>query len=107
MKTLTLMAATAMVFIGSAACAQSTDQAVVGPTDRGTGPIANPAPSRADTRQLDQDAAVPPANNTAPGQTQSSDMGNTSWRASNGFNSDPNNPNGAPGPSTIGTSPSR
>ena len=90
--------ATAMTLGGATvACAQS-QQAVVAPLDRSTGPTI---PGAGDTRMQDQNTAVSPSTNNGTSRSQANDLGYGSWRTSNGFNSDSSNPSGAPGPSTI------
>jgi hypothetical protein len=68
-------------------------------------PSASTGPTVPDTRQVDQ-AMAPPASNAAPTHTNPTN-GYANWRTSDGFNADPNNPNGAPGGSSIGTNPAR
>jgi hypothetical protein len=98
MKALFLIAAATTLTFGTAACAQNNGQAVVAPFDRSTGPVV---PGSGDTRMQDQNTAVSPSTNNGTSQSRANDLGYGSWRTSNGFNSDPNNPSGAPGPSTI------
>jgi hypothetical protein len=98
MKALFLIAAATVLTLGTAACAQNREQAVVAPFDRNAGPVM---PGSGDTRMRDQNTAVSPATNNGTSRSQANDLGYGNWRTSNGFNSDPNNPSGAPGPSTI------
>lgn len=84
--------------VSAAACAQSNQQAVVAPIDQTTGPTV---PGSGDTRAQDQSTAVSPSTDYGTARSQANDLGYGNWRTSNGFNSDPNNPSGAPGPSTI------
>jgi hypothetical protein len=97
MKSLFLMAAALTLSIGTAACAQSTEQAVL--SDHSTGPTVSAGTS--DTRQLDHSTAVSPSTNNGTAKSTANDLGYGNWRTSDGLNSDPNNPSGAPGPSTI------
>jgi hypothetical protein len=94
---LSLIAAATVFGLSAAACAQS-QQAVVAPVDSSTGPTV---PGASDTRVQDQNTAVSPATNNGTARSRANDLGYGNWRTSNGFNSDPNNPSGAPGPSTI------
>jgi hypothetical protein len=85
---------------GLPACAQTSESIAVAPPARSTGPTVQ------DTRQLDQASALPPSSSTiAPATGNSIGYGN--WRTSDGLNADPNNPNGAPGPSWVGTNAAR
>jgi hypothetical protein len=102
MKALFLIAAAMTLGAATAACAESTQQALAAPIDRSTGPTV---PSSGDTRMQDQNTAVSPSTNNGTGRSQANDLGYGNWRTSNGFNSDPNNPSGAPGPSTITSGP--
>ena len=99
MKSLFAIAAAAAVLGNLPVCAQTTDLAVA-PSARSTGPTIP------DTRQLDQNTAALPSTTAAP-PTKDTSAGYGNWRSSDGLNADPNNPNGAPGPSSIGTNPSR
>lgn len=99
MKPLFLIAAAMTLGIATTACAQSTQQAVVAPVDRSTGPTMSTGTT--DTRQLDQSTAVSPSTNNGTARSHANDLGYGNWRTSDGLNSDPNNPSGAPGPSTI------
>ena len=62
----------------------------------------------ADTRKIDENREkVIPAPETASPTNGTKNL-HDNWRTSNGLNADPNNPNGAPGPSSgIGISPTR
>ena len=84
--------------IATAACAQTDQQAVVAPFDQSTGPTV---PGSGDTRVQDQNTVVSPSTNNATARSTANDLGYGNWRTSNGFNSDPNNPSGAPGPATT------
>jgi hypothetical protein len=99
MKRAIIVAAAALSIGGPAGAQTDSNLAVAPPASRTTGPTVP------DTRQLDQSAALPSATSAAPGTGNTTATG--SWRASDGLNADPNNPNGAPGPSSIGTSPTR
>ena len=60
----------------------------------------------ADTRKIDENRqkVIPAPKTASPTNGTKNIHGN--WRTSNGLNADPNNPDGAPGPSSgIGTSP--
>jgi opacity protein-like surface antigen len=96
MKALLVLAAVATLTVGTAACAQTSGQAVL--TDQGTPPTL---PGSGDTRMQDQGTAVSPSTNNGTSQSEANDLGYGNWRTSNGFNSDQSNPSGAPGPSTI------
>jgi hypothetical protein len=98
MKAFLVIAAVATLTVGTAACAQTSGQAVLAPIDQSTSPTL---PGSADTRLQDQGTAVSPSTNNATSQSTANDLGYGNWRTSNGFNSDPSNPSGAPGPSTI------
>jgi hypothetical protein len=89
----------AALLVGSTAYAETSDLAVA-PPGRSTGPTIP------DARQVDQNTAGAPAPAAAP-SPQDSSQGYGSWRTSDGLNADPNNPSGGPGPSSIGTNPSR
>lgn len=89
--------AAALVLGATGACAQNTQQAVA-PLDQSTGPTV---PGSGDTRTHDQNTAVSPSTNNGTARSEANDLGYGNWRTSNGFNSDPDNPSGAPGPSTI------
>jgi hypothetical protein len=112
MKHLFLIAATAL---GTAACSQSSHQAALAAPDSSPGYSAAStayAPSAtadsADTRKMDQTVTPSPyGGNGTAAVRGASNLGSTNWRTSDGFNTDPNNPSGAPGPSTVGTSPAR
>jgi hypothetical protein len=97
MRPLLLIAAAMSLGLTTAACAQS-QQAVLAPLDQSTGPTV---PGSGDTRMQDQNTAVSPSTNNGTSQSLANDLGYGNWRTSNGLNSDPNNPSGAPGPSTI------
>ena len=97
MRPLFLIAA-ALTLGATAACAQNSQQAVVGPVDRSTGPTV---PSATDTRVQDANTAISPSTNAGTSRSVANDLGYGNWRTSDGLNSDPENPNGAPGPSTI------
>ncbi|HZY51854.1 MAG TPA: hypothetical protein VFE73_01380 [Reyranella sp.] len=97
MKSLCLIAAAMTFGLAAAACAQ-TQQAVVAPLDRSTGPTV---PGSGDTRMQDQNTAVSPSTNNGTAQSIANDLGYGNWRTSDGFNSDPENPSGAPGSATI------
>jgi hypothetical protein len=101
MKPLFLTAAAMTFGLAAAACAQNAQQAVVAPVDRTTGPTV---PGSGDTRMKDQGTAVPPATNNGTARSEANDLGYGNWRTSNGLNSDPDNPSGAPGSSTITSS---
>jgi hypothetical protein len=103
MKPLFLIAAAMSLSVATTACAQTTQQAVVAPVDRSTGPTVSTGTS--DTRLLDQNTAVSPSTNNGTARSSANDLGYGNWRTSDGLNSDPNNPSGAPGPSTITSSP--
>jgi len=94
-----IIAAAAVLSLGGPACAQSDSNLAVAPPARSTGPTIP------DTRQIDQSQVLPPASSAASGSSNTAGTGN--WRAADGLNADPNNPNGAPGPSSTGTSPTR
>lgn len=101
MKPLALIAAAMTFGLAAAACAQSTQQAVVAPVDRSTGPTV---PGSGDTRTQDQNTTASPSTNNGTARSEANDLGYGNWRTSNGLNSDPDNPSGAPGPSTITSS---
>jgi hypothetical protein len=95
--------AIAMAFgVGMAACAQTSQQAVVAPVDSATRATV---PGSGDTRMQDQNTAVSPSTNNGTARSRANDLGYGNWRTSNGYNSDPDNPSGAPGPSTITSGP--
>ena len=104
MKPLPLLAAAMTFGLVAAACAQNAQQAVVAPIDRTTGPTV---PGSGDTRMQDQSTTVSPAINNGTARSEANDLGYGNWRTSNGLNSDPDNPSGAPGPSTITSSQSK
>lgn len=95
-----LVIASAAALLGSLPVYAQTSDLAVAPAARSTGPTIP------DTRQVDQNTAAPPSTTAAP-PTKDTSAGFGNWRASDGLNADPNNPNGAPGPSSIGTNPSR
>jgi hypothetical protein len=103
MKPLFLIAAAMTLSIATTACAQN-QQAVLAP-DRATGPTMTTGPSSGDTRVQDQNTAVSPSTNNGMSKSTANDLGYGNWRTSDGLNSDPNNPSGAPGPSTITSGP--
>ena len=97
MKPTSIIVVAAALCGGLPACAQTI---AVAPSAATTGPTVP------DTRQVDQGTILPPGANAAPTNANpTNSYGN--WRTSSGFNADPNNPNGAPGGSSIGTNPSR
>lgn len=98
MKPLFPMVAALSVGIAVTACAQYREQAVVAPFDRSTSPTV---PDSADTRAQDQKTRASPSTNNGLSRSVANDLGYGNWRTSNGFNSDPANPSGAPGPATI------
>jgi len=83
---------------GAAACAQSTQQAAAPPSDRSTGPTV---PSSSDTRAQGAQTQVSPSTNNGLTGSVANDLGYGNWRTSNGLNSDPDNPSGAPGPGVL------
>ena len=91
---LTIAAATAFL-AGAPAWGQTSGI----PPQTSTGPTV---PSTTDTRQIDQSLAPPPSSGP-----NSIGNPNENWRASSGLNNDPNNPSGAPGSRSVGTSPTR
>jgi hypothetical protein len=95
-----IAAAVAAMGSGLPAGAQTQPNIAVAPADRSTGPtILGP-------RSVDQNTTMPPPNSAATSNANDVNYGN--WRTSDGFNNDPNNPTGAPGPSSgLGTSPTR
>jgi hypothetical protein len=95
-----MIAATAALCSGAPACAQTSESIAVAPPARRTGPTVQ------DTRQLDQNAALPPSSSSVAPATGNS-LGYGNWRTSDGLNADPNNPSGAPGPSWVGTNAAR
>lgn len=97
MRPLFLIAA-AVTLSATMACAQNSRQAVVAPLDGSTGPTV---PGSGDTRMQDQNTAASPSTNNGTARSEANDLGYGNWRTSNGLNSDPDNPSGAPGPSTI------
>ena len=101
MKPISAIAAAAVLCSSALAYGQTAESIAVVPANRSTGPTVP------DTRQVDQQTMTPPgASAAAP--TTANDQSYGNWRTSNGLNADPNNPNGAPGPSSgLGTSPSR
>ena len=100
MKPLFLIAAAMTLSVATTAYAQS-QQAVLAPLDSSTGPTITTGPGSGDTRVQDQNTAVSPSTNNGTSRSEANDLGYGNWRTSNGLNSDPNNPSGAPGPSTI------
>src|SRR5436190_809296 len=98
-KAVSLAAGLACAAAVAPAIAQTSSDIAVAPPRRSTGPTVQ------DTRQLDQNTALPPSTSAAPGGGNSIGYGN--WRTSDGFNIDPNNPSGAPGSSSIGTNQTR
>jgi len=104
MKPILMIAALAAVVAGGTTTAVAQSGMVVIPSDRSTGPTV-PSPGTTDTRQIDQNIATAPAD-TSPNSLETPNAKN--WRSSSGLNTDPDNPNGAPGPSSgLGTSPTR
>jgi hypothetical protein len=99
MKPILAIGVAAVVCGSLPACAQSYDTVAAAPASTSTGPTVP------DTRQVDQ-AALPPATNAAPTHANPTN-GYANWRTSDGFNADPDNPNGAPGGSSVGTNPAR
>lgn len=100
MKPTLIIVAAAALCGGLPACAQTSDNVAVAP------PAASTGPTVPDTRQIDQNTIVPPASSAAPTNANpTNSYGN--WRTSDGFNADPDNPNGAPGGSSVGTNPTR
>jgi hypothetical protein len=98
--TRTITLATALILTAAAAQAQTSGNIAVAPSTGSTGPTVP------DTRQIDQNTIQPPSSSAAPTNANpTNSYGN--WRTSDGLNADPNNPSGAPGNSSIGTSPSR
>ena len=97
MKTLLVVAAIAAT--GAGASAQSG--MATAPMDRSTGPTV-PDTGPVDTRKIDQNIATVPSDATGPLMT-APHLDPQNWRTSSGLNADPDNPSGAPGPST-GTS---
>ncbi len=102
MRPFFLIAAVLSLGVG-AACAQGTQQAVAPSLDRSTGPIV---PDSGDTRAQDARTQVSPSTNNGTARSVANDLGYGNWRTSNGLNSDPDNPSGAPGPGTITNSSS-
>ena len=99
MKPALLIVAAAAFCGGLPACAQTSGNIAVAPSVGSTGPTV-------DTRQVDQNTMQLPSSSAAPTNANPTNTyGN--WRTSDGFNADPNNPSGAPGNSSVGTSPSR
>ena len=97
MRPLFLMAAA--MALGFGAIAQTPQRAMAAPDDRSTGPTV---PDSADTRAQDQTTQVSPSVSNGMSRSEANDLGYGNWRASNGFNADPENPSGgAPGPGTI------
>ncbi|HYD06223.1 MAG TPA: hypothetical protein VEC60_10880 [Reyranella sp.] len=92
---LTIAAATA--FLAGPAWGQAYGTVTATPQNS-TGPTV---PTTTDTRQVDQSLAPP---TTGPNSISNP---NENWRTSSGLNNDPNNPSGAPGSSSVGTSPTR
>ena len=101
MKPISVIAAAAALCSSTPAYAQTSENIAVAPPNRSTGPTVP------DTRQVDQQTMTTPgASAAAPATANDPSYGN--WRTSDGLNADPNNPSGAPGPSSgLGTSPSR
>ena len=99
MKPALIIVVAAALCGGLPAWAQTSGNIAVAPPTGSTGPTVP------DTRQIDQSAIQPPSSSAAPTNANTNTYGN--WRTSDGFNADPNNPNGAPGNSSVGTSPSR
>ena len=95
MMTRILMAAAAVLFTTAIASAQTVTPAPAGPSNTGT---------TSDTRKIDQ--AQAPVGSSATTNTANigtntktdttSPQNSGSWRTSNGFNNDPDNPSGAP-----------
>ena len=98
MRPLLLIAAALSLGFGAAACAQNSQQAMASSIDRSTGPTV---PDSGDTRAQDARNPVSPSTNNGTAQSVANDLGYGNWRTSNGFNSDPENPSGAPGSATI------
>jgi hypothetical protein len=101
MKALIAIATAAALCAGLPAGAQTRELAVAPPATPGTGVNA---PSISDTRAVDQNTLKIPSDSAAPATT-TNNPSYDNWRTSSGFNADPNNPSGAPGPSSgLGTS---
>lgn len=98
MRPLFLLAAALSLGFGATVCAQNTQQAMAPSIDRSTGPTV---PDSGDTRAQDAQAQVSSSINNGTAPSDANDLGYGNWRTSNGFNSDPDNPSGAPGPGTI------
>jgi hypothetical protein len=119
MERFSMIVAAAALCGGLPACAQHDRSYVVAQPTVAAAPIASPAPtvysaaptvytepSFSDTRQADQQTSMPQSASASP-PVHDNRIGYDNWRTSSGFNADPNNPSGAPGSSTIGTSPTR
>jgi hypothetical protein len=102
MKSLIVIAAIAALG-ASATIASAQSGMATAPMDSSTGPTVL-APSPSDTRQIDQSIANAPSSASPP--TAEIHPNSENWRGSSGMNADPDNPSGAPGPST-GTGTSR
>jgi hypothetical protein len=98
--TLAVIVAAAALCGGLPAWAQTPGNIAVAPSTGSTGPTVP------DTRQVDQTAIQPPSSSAAPTSANPTNRSGN-WRTSDGLNADPNNPSGAPGNSSVGTSPSR
>lgn len=98
MKSALIVAAAAALCGGLPALAQSADSIAVAPPSTSTGPTVP------DTRKVDQNTIQPPG---SPATTNSTTPRYGNWRSSDGLNTDPNNPDGAPGNSSVATNPSR
>jgi hypothetical protein len=100
MKPALIIVAAAGLCGGLPASAHTSGGVAVAPSVGSTGPTVP------DTRQVDQSTIQPPSSSAAPiNANPTNTYGN--WRTSDGLNADPNNPSGAPGNSSVGTSPSR
>jgi hypothetical protein len=98
-----ILVAAAALCGGLPAWAQTSGTIAAAPPSTSTGPTVP------DTRQIDQSTIQPPGSPSSSAAPTHANPANTygNWRASDGLDADPNNPNGAPGNSSVGTSPSR
>ena len=92
-----LLLATALA-LGTTGFAAAQSSIATAPANNSTGATVP------DTRQVDQGSVN--SSITAPSTKPSTGTGSsgTNWRSSSGLNADPSNPNGAPGPSGLGSS---
>lgn len=93
MKPILFLAAAAALCGATVASAQTGGSIASAPANNSTGPTIS------DTRAVDQNTVNTPAGSGAS-STSNTPNSYGNWRTSSGLNADPDNPNGAPGPSS-------